>query len=174
MRSLIRGLLACVLIATPLLPASVAAAAETETATEPPIIWPALPCATGEMVASVIGSDIWVSGWIQPCAGTEDSSATFAIGYYRVLSAAWVVPLSYQGATTPTTFSGHLTPEAVTGLRAICLTFNPTGRLACYAVERSPDGLTVTPIGVNDRLVRLPVTVTSRNPDTGTTCGNCV
>lgn len=174
MRALIRSLLACFLIATPLLPAGVATAAETKTATEQLIVWPALPCATGEMVASVSGSDIWMSGWIQPCAGTENSAATFAIGYYRAVSATWIVPLSYQGATTPTAFSGRLAPEAVRGLRGICVTFNPTGRLACHAIVRSPDGLAVTPIGVNDPRVQIPITVTSRNPEPGTTCGNCV
>jgi hypothetical protein len=157
-----------------------AAATPARAAVEPPAHtdWSPVSCAAGELTAHVDGpSEVWVSGWIEPCPRNGPPAlATFSVGYYlSTRTAARGRDLYYESPTGRSAFGGRLENGYFSQLVAVCLTFSATGRVACLAVEPTADWVTVVPIGIDDPRVAMPLPPGSPGqPGQNPTCGNCV
>jgi hypothetical protein len=156
-------------------------AAPAHAAAEPPAqtLWSPVSCATGELTAHVDGpSEVWVSGWIEPCPRNGPPAlAAFSVGYYlSTRTAARGRDLVYDSPTGRTPFGGRLQSGYFSQLVAVCLTFSATGRVACLAVEPTADWVTVVPIGTDDPRVAMPLPPPPlpSQPGQNPTCGNCV
>nr|MDT0660375.1 hypothetical protein [Micromonospora sp. DSM 115978] len=144
------------------------------------LFWAPVSCATGELTAYVAGpTEVWVSGWIEPCPQQHRPPvlATFSVGYY--LSTSTAVrgrDISYDTLSGRTPFGGRLDNGHFSQLTAVCLTFSAAGRVACLAVEPTAEWVTVVPIATDDPRVAFPIPhgPPPGEPGTNPTCGNCV
>jgi hypothetical protein len=142
--------------------------------------WLTVPCATGAMTTAPVeaADELWVTGWIQPCTATPlNLLAAFAVISYTATYGYPGRGMPYQEVAAPTPFAGQLDLHRYgTHLRAVCLAFSPTRRLACLGIDY-PEGLPIaTPIATDDPRVTLPLSTIPFPPqDTSSPfCGTCV
>jgi hypothetical protein len=149
----------------------------------PPPDWSPAPCATGEITEVRHGVDkldnptLWISGWIQPCAGNELTDGFAVIQYYpeRGYRSRLV---SYEPLSSPTSFTFHiggLRRVLLPAMTALCVAYGYDGRAACIGVDvGSPGGQPVVgPISTGDPRVLVGVRRESVDPQ-GPTCGTCL
>jgi len=148
-----------------------------------PDTWVTVPCATGAITSYAstqrglsVNGVVVLEGWIRPCDDQVDPRGRFALltyhaaGYRREVSS----PYAAGGGLTTFRWPVDLDGPHASGLRAMCLAFQDSGRLDCVAVVPSfPRGL--RPVPTDDPLTQVPPATSDLDPDDSTiTCGNCV
>lgn len=150
---------------------------------EPPPDWSAAPCATGAItevshdVDKLGNPTLWISGWIQPCAGNELTDRFAIIRYYPEGGYRSRL-VRYESMSSPTSFTFHiggLRRVLVPTMRALCVAYAYGGRAACIGVDVGGLGEqpVVGPISTGDPRVLGGVRRESVDPD-DPTCGTCL
>lgn len=149
----------------------------------PPPDWSPAPCATGAItevrpdVDGLNNPTLWISGWIQPCAGNELTDGFAIVRYYPEGGfRSRLVP--YESLAAPTSFTFHvggLRRVLLPTMTALCVAHSYDGRAACVGIDVGDPGEqpVVGPISTDDRRVLIGVRRGAVDPD-GPTCGTCV
>jgi hypothetical protein len=149
----------------------------------PPPDWLPAPCATGAVTevrhdVDELGAPmLWLSGWIQPCAGTELTDGFTVIRYYPESGIrSRIVP--YQSLSSPTSFTfliDGLRRVLLPNMAALCVAYAYEGRASCIGIDVGGPGEqpVAGPISTDDRRVLVGTRRESVYPQ-HPTCGTCL
>lgn len=118
------------------------------------------------------GPELWVSGWIDACEGTDIAGATWGFVVFTEKESYEGPQFGYRSSDRYD-FSVMLTVQKWGVAKALCQASSPIRRLSCFKIDVvSAYNITFTAIAINDPILNVPYKYDRIPPDPS--CLNCV